>query len=553
MKKRQAAYWKERFSILNQASAEYGQAVYVQIERAFTEAQRDIQRDIDAWYARFAGNNGITLPETKKLLNSRELSELKWDIGQYIKYGKQNALDGKWAKQLENASARFHITRLEALQLRTQQALEKAFGNELDAVDGMIRRTVTNDYYRTAFELQRGVGVGFDIGEISSRELDGIVKKPWTTDGRTFSDRIWAKKQQMIGDLHNELTRCCIYGRSQKDAIARLEQYVDKNVKNAKYCARRIVVTEQAYFSSRSQYDALKELNVVEYEIDLPTTGCDICREMNGKHFPISAYEVGSTAPPFHPNCENGGIIPYFDDNEFALPDGKETKPLSEDTSFEEWERKFVKGEGLTNGGDGGIMKTGSDNMALEFQRYGRNKNTLVNKTYINSGEYRRKFDNASNNPAVNKSLYDSAKKALKHRSGTELEDMYWFDGDTGSVIYSALDNTDERAVEYTEKIKRVISKNSDKKIITLHTHPNSMPPSIEDFNSCFKHGYHSGYVVCHNGRIFRYMSHERVSTSLYELYIQKFLDDGLDEYNAQLKALEKIAENHAIEFEEVL
>lgn len=358
MKKRQAAYWKERFSILNQASAEYGQAVYVQIESAFAAAQRDIQRDIDAWYARFAGNNGITLPEAKKLLNSRELSELKWDIGQYIKYGKQNAIDGKWAKQLENASARFHITRLEALQLRTQQALEKAFGNELDAVDDMIRRTVTNDYYRTAFELQRGIGVGFDIGEISSRELDRIVKKPWTADGRTFSDRIWAKKQQMIGDLHNELTRCCIYGRSQKDAIARLEQYVDKNVKNAKYCARRIVVTEQAYFSSRSQYDALKELNVVEYEIDLPTTGCDICREMNGRHFPMSAYEVGSTAPPFHPNCENGGIIPYFDDNEFALPDGKETKTLSEDTSFEEWERKFVKGEGLTNDVERDIIKT---------------------------------------------------------------------------------------------------------------------------------------------------------------------------------------------------
>lgn len=207
----------------------------------------------------------------------------------------------------------------------------------------------------------------------------------------------------------------------------------------------------------------------------------------------------------------------------------------------------------LTDMEKGGIIKAGSDKVALEYQRYGRNKSTLVNKTYIDGGEYRRKFDKATDNPAVNKALYDSAKKALKHRSGTELEDMYWLDGDTGEVLYSALDNTDERTIEYTEKIKSVIGKNRDKKIVTLHTHPSSMPPSIEDFNSCFRHGYHMGFVVCHNGKVFKYSADECVSTSLYEMYIQRFLDNGLNEFDAQKKALEKIMENHAIDFEEVL
>ena len=47
--------------------------------------------------------------------------------------------------------------------------------------------------------------------------------------------------------------------------------------------------------------------------------------------------------------------------------------------------------------------------MALEYQRYGRNKETLVNKTYIESGEYRRKFDKISDNAEVNKALYNAA------------------------------------------------------------------------------------------------------------------------------------------------
>lgn len=203
--------------------------------------------------------------------------------------------------------------------------------------------------------------------------------------------------------------------------------------------------------------------------------------------------------------------------------------------------------------GESGIINVGSDNVALENQRYGRNKSTLVNKTYISSGEYKRKFDRATDNPEVNKTLYDSAKEALKHRSGTELEDMYWIDRITGDIIFSVTDSTEKRAVEYTERVRSIINKNSDKIIITLHTHPSSMPPSIEDFNSCFKHGYHSGFVACHNGKLFKYSSREQVNSSLYGLYIQKFLSDGFNEYNAQVKALNKIMENHDIDFEEVL
>ncbi len=191
--------------------------------------------------------------------------------------------------------------------------------------------------------------------------------------------------------------------------------------------------------------------------------------------------------------------------------------------------------------------------MALEYQRYGRNKKTLINKTYIESGEYRRKFDNATGNPDVNKALYNAAKVALKHRSGTEFEDMYWFDGETGGIILSVTDSTEERAVEYTERIRSIIEKNSGKSIVTLHTHPSSMPPSIQDFNSCFTHGYHLGYVACHNGKLFKYSSNEYISAALYELYIQKYLGDGFNEYEAQIRALGKIKENHDIDFEEVV
>ncbi|MGN0600619.1 MAG: hypothetical protein ACI4JK_12080 [Oscillospiraceae bacterium] len=204
----------------------------------------------------------------------------------------------------------------------------------------------------------------------------------------------------------------------------------------------------------------------------------------------------------------------------------------------------------LDNSGVNGIIGVGSEIVALEYQRYGRNKDTLVNKTYIDSGEYRRKFDALTDDPAVNRSLYDCAKSALKHRSGTEFEDMYWIDSKTGNVVLSVTDSVDERAIVYTDKIRNTIKGKSN--IITLHTHPSSMPPSIDDFNSCFNNEYEAGIIACHNGRVFKYSSKQTVSKSLYNLYIGVYLDKGCNEFNAQLRALEKLKENHLIEFEEV-
>ena len=92
-------------------------------------------------------NNNIDMVEAKRILNTKELKELKWDVNEYIEKGRENAINQKWMKELENASARFHINRLEALKLRMQQSAELAFGNQLDLVDGLLRKVFTENYY----------------------------------------------------------------------------------------------------------------------------------------------------------------------------------------------------------------------------------------------------------------------------------------------------------------------------------------------------------------------------------------------------------------------
>lgn len=185
-----------------------------------------------------------------------------------------------------------------------------------------------------------------------------------------------------------------------------------------------------------------------------------------------------------------------------------------------------------------------------EEQRYGRNKSSIVNHTYINSGEYRRKFDKITDVSKVNQILYQKAKEMLMHRSGTLLEDMYWFDGETGEVIACVLDAKEEQRVIYPKSVTKQIR--DKRNLIAMHTHPLSMPPSIADFNSIVNNDYQLGIVLCHDGKIYVYKSSELLSENLQKLYIAFFLKKGYNEDEAQEMSLRKLQENYRIEFWEV-
>ncbi len=190
------------------------------------------------------------------------------------------------------------------------------------------------------------------------------------------------------------------------------------------------------------------------------------------------------------------------------------------------------------------------DDEYYEGQREGRNKDTQINHTYINSGNYRKKFDLISDNVELNKLLYNLAKKMLEHRAGTLYEDMYWIDPDAVEIVASELSGSCEEMIEYSSATLKVVD--STEGLLTIHTHPNSYPPSVDDFNSNFRHKYVLGIICCHNGRVFVYNSNEEIDENLYVAYVHKYKLEGKLEFEAQWAALEAIKENTDIIFKEV-
>lgn len=134
--------------------------------------------------------------------------------------------------------------------------------------------------------------------------------------------------------------------------------------------------------------------------------------------------------------------------------------------------------------------------MNAELQRKGRNKDTIINHAYIESGDYRKKFDYISGDKKLNRLIYDLSKKMLNHCSG---------------------------------------------------------PPSAEDLNCNLKFKYELGVVCCHDGRIFTYISNQYVSGLYHNLLVGQYEKLGYSHVDAQIEALKEIQEKYDVVVKEVL
>lgn len=387
-----AEYWKLRFEQLEQAQNQKGVKAYADIERQYKEAKKQLEGQIARWYQRFATNNGISLAEARQYLKGADLKEFKWDVQEYIKYGQDNALNSGWMKELKNASAKYHISKLEALKVQTQHSLEVMYAKQFGTMHGALSDAFESGYYHTAYELQHGFNVGWDIAGLDQAQIEKVLAKPWAADGYNFSERIWGNKNKLISEVHNELSRNIMLGADPQKTIDSLA----KKMNTSKNNAGRLVMTEEAYFSSAAQKDCFESLGVEQYEIvaTLDSHTSDICRSLDGKHFPMKDYQPGVTAPPFHVYCRST-TVPYFDEQfdigERAARDeatGK-TYYIPDDMNYQEWKETFV------DGGDKSGFDVLDDGSALHYTHHEEPEPPKPKKEYLTKKKLQAKIADA--------------------------------------------------------------------------------------------------------------------------------------------------------------
>lgn len=386
-----ADYWRGRFAILENSAHKQADEYLQTLEDIYRETEHTVQRDIESWYQRFATNNNVTLAEARKMLTTGQLEEFKWTAEQYVKAAQQANLSPEWIKKLENASTRFHVSRLEAIQLQIQQQIELLYGNQVDGVDDLLKKLVSNGYTHGAFEIQKGIGLGWDFTALNQKKLETLLSKPWTTDGRTFRDRCWVNKADLVDTVNKEL----LQGMLRGDPPAKTITAIQKKFGTARYKARRLVHTETTYFNAVSKIQMYKDLGVDQIEIveTLDSRTCAVCQPLDGTVIPLAQYEPGVTVPPFHPNCR-GTTCPHYDDMDgeraARTADGK-VYYVPANMKYTDWKKAFVDNgskDGLTKVIANAIMQITFESPELITKHYEKHREEFED---ITEAEYLQK------------------------------------------------------------------------------------------------------------------------------------------------------------------
>lgn len=414
-----AEYWRDRYKLIEERLYKYAYENKEEIEKIFNNSLANINKEIAVWLQRFADNNNITYAEATRLIGTKELEELGWSVEEYVKKGVDNSYTRLWDKELENASAKFHVSRLEALKIQIINICENMFGSVDNLIDSTLKEIYTEGYYRSAYELSKGLNVGFNVAKINENLLNYIIHKPWSDDGVEFSERIWGKyRPTLVNRLHKDLTDFVIRGINPQTLAAEYE----KEFRVSRNSAANLLMTEYGQFAAMSNTDCLNALGVEEFEVIETLDGhtCKTCQSMDKKHFSMNQLKVGINAPPFHNRCR-GTKCPYFND-EFTTnikrtardPETGKTVYV-DDMSYTEWKERFIKGKGQQ---DWDYYEKSTKNKSNDMKQYERYKAVLgknAPKTleefqklkYTNGSEWgSKKREYATINKILNKETY---------------------------------------------------------------------------------------------------------------------------------------------------
>lgn len=321
------------------------------------EAYQDSIKEINEQMAKilktYSATSGMAAEEALKYLTIGESKEFIENLKKTINYITDEKLRAEMLRQINAPAYRARLTRLQAMKEKLNVECKKLADIQVRDIEKGLISTANTAYYRTMFDIQKRLGVGFSFAEIPTRQIEEILKNNWS--GKHFSKRIWSNTDKLASELEHTLTKGFMTGAS----IQRMSKDIATKMEVGEYAATRLIRTETTYVANSAELEAYKEAEVekIMYLATLDLRTSDICREHDHKIIPLSEAVSGENIPPLHANCRSTTIEIFDDDNLKAIkrrsrdPETGVNDTVSANMSYEDWYKKYVKDK-VDNGFD---------------------------------------------------------------------------------------------------------------------------------------------------------------------------------------------------------
>lgn len=290
------------------------------IAEKYQKALDQIEKEISANWERFAGKEGVTLSDAKKMA-------LEMDVKAFARKAKEYVKNKDFSKTANDELRLYNVT----MRTNRLELLKSQIGLELIALSDEVDKYTAETLTKTGLkEAERQAGI---LGETVFSNYKTFVESVafGSFQGATFSERIWGNNGALKADLDRLLIRSVTQGRNPRELARELRNLFD----SSKYEAERLMRTETARMQMSVQQKSYLENDIDEFEFVAEPSACGLCRPLDGKAFKVSKMEPGLNAAPMHPNCRCSAV-PYMDreaiwkDIESRLGSGKENHVKTE-------------------------------------------------------------------------------------------------------------------------------------------------------------------------------------------------------------------------------
>lgn len=361
-------YWEQRSAWDMYQFMEDAEETADLIARVYRKASLQLEYAARDIFEKFMIKYDLSETEAWQIINSiqdkNSIDQLKQEL-------QNRKRDSEILKQLESPAYRARLERLQDLMTQVDVVMQQVYQQEKQFNTKLLEELGEKAYYHSIYNMQKETGLAFSFSHVSRKQIDQALRMKWS--GKHFSDRIWQNTQQLADSLKDELLISLLTGRTDRETAESIQAQCGGGAKQA----RRVVRTESCYMAGELTAQSYLDCGIKSYRyvavLDLRTS--KICRELDGKAFPVKDRKAGVNYPPMHPYCRSTTISVI--DKEILKnmkrsaynPETGRIEMVHADMTYEQWYEKYVKGNQKAEAQEKAVKNASSDRKQYDQYR----------------------------------------------------------------------------------------------------------------------------------------------------------------------------------------
>ena len=536
-------YWTKRKANLIYEQMDKAEKQADKFDEIYKQSKAYLDKQINKVFDKFQRDYGLSERDARQVLkNMKDQKDLN-ELRKVLEARPNDPNIQRLLADLDSPAYAYRMKRLERLNDDLDRMRESIYRSEKKGSDAFYIDLMKDSYYKATFDLQQQTGLAYGFSGLPESEIKHLQSFSWVGDGSTYSTNIWKNTGKLTSSIKDELLISLMTGRDTRETAQAIAERFEVGQNNA----RRLVRTESAFFHNQMELLSYEDAEITKYRfvavLDRRTS--HICQEHDNKVYDTDKAVPGINYPPLHPWCRSTTIA-HDEDADYSKLERRARNPetgkveyVPADMTYKEWYGKYV---------------VEPRERELSGRQFG------ANLDYVRSDEFVDKLKNHPKTSNLSESIARVSRQMLQHRNGTQYEDYYLLDAETGRVVALSNKARKIKGVVYNDQVRKAFKESSEQSLISIHNHPSGYPPSLSDFASLQQRSKNNtvkyGLTIGHDGSVYWYSKpnkriHKKANQE-YENLIEKMIKLGYTEVKAQEKTLALFAEKYDFTFERI-